>query len=225
MTDQTSETTPDGLDVAAIRERVEAATEGPWEASLVGIDPVEDEYVVQTEAVADVVCRLDRAGEFIERPMAPARADAEFIAHARTDVELLLAALDEARAEADTHREVAESMTGLWEQEKDRADRLEGMADRLADRRANHEPWHCCCAEGSHAGQAAALNRMKAALLAAESARDAAEGVVREVRALAEEAGRSNRHANGYAYVRVVDLLPILDRLAPVTTDATEGEA
>lgn len=28
MTDQTSETTPDGLDVAAVRERMEAATEG-----------------------------------------------------------------------------------------------------------------------------------------------------------------------------------------------------
>lgn len=33
-----------------------------------------------------------------------------------------------------THREVAESMTGLWQAERERADRLEAMCDRLAER-------------------------------------------------------------------------------------------
>lgn len=36
--------------------------------------------------------------------------------------------------EAETHREVAESMTGLWQSERERADRLEVMCDRLAER-------------------------------------------------------------------------------------------
>lgn len=40
----------------------------------------------------------------------------------------------DARAEAKTHREVAESMTGLWQAERERADRLEVMCDRLAER-------------------------------------------------------------------------------------------
>ena len=38
------------------------------------------------------------------------------------------------KAEAETHREVAESMTGLWQGERERADRLEAMLDRLAER-------------------------------------------------------------------------------------------
>lgn len=38
------------------------------------------------------------------------------------------------KAEAETHREVAESMTGLWQEERERADRLEAMLDRLAER-------------------------------------------------------------------------------------------
>lgn len=38
------------------------------------------------------------------------------------------------KAAADTDREVAESMTGLWQAERERADRLEAMCDRLAER-------------------------------------------------------------------------------------------
>ena len=38
------------------------------------------------------------------------------------------------KAEADTDREVAESMTRLWQAERERADRLEAMCDRLAER-------------------------------------------------------------------------------------------
>ena len=38
------------------------------------------------------------------------------------------------RVQAETHREVAESMTGLWQAERERADRLEAMCDRLAER-------------------------------------------------------------------------------------------
>lgn len=38
------------------------------------------------------------------------------------------------KREAETHRESAESMTGLWQAERERADRLEAMCDRLAER-------------------------------------------------------------------------------------------
>lgn len=38
------------------------------------------------------------------------------------------------RVQAETHREAAESMTGLWQAERERADRLEAMCDRLAER-------------------------------------------------------------------------------------------
>jgi hypothetical protein len=48
--------------------------------------------------------------------------------------DVLAPLLAQARAEADTHREVAESMTGLWRAERDRADRLEAMCDRLAEK-------------------------------------------------------------------------------------------
>ena len=41
-----------------------------------------------------------------------------------------------AESDAQTHREVAESMTGLWQSERERADRLEAMCDRLAERLA-----------------------------------------------------------------------------------------
>lgn len=92
MTDATE------LDIDAIRARMEAATEGPWEA--LGSDPYDT--VIDTGG-ASLGCCPDcgvRAGF--------ERADAEFIAHARTDlpaaldeVTRLRAALDEARRERD----------------------------------------------------------------------------------------------------------------------------
>lgn len=38
------------------------------------------------------------------------------------------------RAEADTHRESAEAGYVMWQAERERADRLEGMCDRLAEK-------------------------------------------------------------------------------------------
>jgi hypothetical protein len=54
--------------------------------------------------------------------------------HAAHLADVLAPLLAQARAEADTHSEVAESMTGLWHAERDRADRLEAMCDRLAEK-------------------------------------------------------------------------------------------
>lgn len=53
-----------------------------------------------------------------------AQARAEAVAAALAPVERL----------ADTHRETAESMTALWQTERIRADGLEGLCDRLAER-------------------------------------------------------------------------------------------
>lgn len=43
---------------------------------------------------------------------------------------------ENAERDAQTHREVAESMTGLWQSERERADRIEAMCERLAERLA-----------------------------------------------------------------------------------------
>lgn len=88
MTDtQPAPTVPD-LD--AIRARVEAATPGPWFAWsrgvgwLIGLDPDANQCIPGG-------FRTDIARE----------ADAEFIAHARTDVPALLAEVEQLRAQWD----------------------------------------------------------------------------------------------------------------------------
>lgn len=178
-----------GLDFDAIRARLAAATPGPWEAhcdddmddpTIVAPslrDPHEDRprYVAQT------------AYDNLSRTTLNSAADAAFIAHARTDIPLLLAALDEARAE------------------------VVAQATRIEDCPA--------CSE------AALLIRATAA----ESARDAAEGAIERVLALADEWETAtcitdgapcsfHRHASGYAG-------DLRAALAPVTTDETEGGA
>lgn len=86
MTDATE------LDEAAVRARVEVATDGPWRAA----EQTHGEWFgIQSEWHA-----LGTAYH---------PADAEFIAHARTDIPLLLAALREARA--DANRENAQMLT------------------------------------------------------------------------------------------------------------------
>lgn len=192
MTDQTSETTPDGLDVAAV-EATWLQQCGPCDGGL---------------------------------PMACVCSDAD----PRPVIASLLAALDEARAEVERLREqvsTARQSARHWH--------------------AGFEEWH------------AEASRLDAALLtavtdcdgyarlveqqgwmeravAAESARDAAEGVVREVRALARfrvsattvgvlNSLPAHLPAPTCEVVRWDQVRAVLDRLAPVTTDATEGEA
>lgn len=79
--------TPEILDEAAIRARVEAATEGPWFGAAGGLH-------VYGATPGDQVAKCRR------------RADADFVRHARTDLPAALdeitrlrAALDDARAE------------------------------------------------------------------------------------------------------------------------------
>ena len=89
----------------AIEQRANAATEGPWEASA------------HDHAAGDVPI-LDRTGHYLV--ICPdcgvrggyERADAEFIAHARSDVPALLAEVRRLR-----------SIVTRWEMEAERAER------------------------------------------------------------------------------------------------------
>lgn len=74
-------------EIAAIRERAEKATSGPWQYEQYEVDPLSD------------TAKLYYSGS--EKPFADFRGDlnqdqdAEFIAHARTDIPALLANIEE----------------------------------------------------------------------------------------------------------------------------------
>lgn len=98
----------DTVDIAAIEERAAAATRGPWRwtpydvPDLVGRagDPDTYEYDIEViEATHDhgCGCRRDCTMEFTIRPQ-----DAEFIAHARTDIDALIVEVKRLRDEAVT---------------------------------------------------------------------------------------------------------------------------
>jgi hypothetical protein len=94
-----------GEELAAIRERAESATQGPWEQPAY--------------PVGDMVYRLtDRSPDGLiakcERP-----TDADFIAHARTDIPALLAELDRlrlvmARSYADVIKHGEQGRCDCW---------------------------------------------------------------------------------------------------------------
>ena len=71
--------------LAEIRARVEAATEGPWS-------------VYRGDRIGTYVTRPDLAGVAREWSLTWSDADAEFIAHSRTDLPALLAAVEAVRA-------------------------------------------------------------------------------------------------------------------------------
>ena len=77
--------------LAEIRARAEAATEGPWTALGSGVASGDHWHVIASgEAVAHISSR-DGVNEDQREP------DAEFIAHARTDLPALLAAVEAVR--------------------------------------------------------------------------------------------------------------------------------
>jgi hypothetical protein len=104
MTDPDRET--DAARVQAIRARVEKATEGLW--ALEGDEPLTG-YRIAIEVDGAPVAEVLNADDFpclteddeIERCDRQARADADFIAHARSDIPYLLSLL-EARAAQET---------------------------------------------------------------------------------------------------------------------------
>jgi hypothetical protein len=90
-------------DITAIRAREAAATDGPW---FTGNrhprfhDVLNAGHVIISDELPMIELELTRQGI----------ADAEFIAHARTDVPALLARVDEQAAEIERLRAVAEAV-------------------------------------------------------------------------------------------------------------------
>jgi hypothetical protein len=87
------------FDPDAIRARLDAATPGPWRLdgrSIVAETPISDDGPADGKWNHSVVCSVGawRSGR-------PTDADAEFIAHSRTDVQLLLAENERLGAEVD----------------------------------------------------------------------------------------------------------------------------
>lgn len=76
------------LDLDAIKARAEAATEGPWEAHAL------DGFEWSVDRIGD---NDDDSGNEVATVWVTG-ADAAFIAHARTDVPMLLAELERLRA-------------------------------------------------------------------------------------------------------------------------------
>ena len=76
------------LDLAAIRKRYEAATDGPWRVS--DRNEAGDRYVGPADEYLAIVVR-DALGRLVTD------VNAEFIAHARTDLPAVVEALEEAR--------------------------------------------------------------------------------------------------------------------------------
>lgn len=86
--------------LAAIRERADAATPGPW-ATALEVDH-DGQYWVVTPPDGSVlfsVCKVGHKGEL------KTEEDAEFIAHARQDIPALLAHIDALTAELATLRD------------------------------------------------------------------------------------------------------------------------
>jgi len=104
----------DVLDVDAIQARIDAATEGPWcfygDDLWRGTAEALAAYDANPNPDEDLWPYADGNGHlFHGDPVRP--ADAEFIAHARTDVPALLAALAERDAAIGRVREVVADAT------------------------------------------------------------------------------------------------------------------
>ena len=97
------------LDLAAIRARAEAATEGPWENDYPEVGqhwsrPEPWAKVVSTDVACMAYC-YGGSAQGIEN-----EADAEFIAHAREDIPALLAEIDRLNATIQRVREIERRM-------------------------------------------------------------------------------------------------------------------
>lgn len=106
------------IDIDAIRARAEAATKGPWGVGKRReLDDLVDTYELEItspstnsdepEAIELAIIRYCAGG--YRYPHGAAKADAEFIAHAREDIPALLDLLAERDAEIKRLRAVAEA--------------------------------------------------------------------------------------------------------------------
>ena len=97
------------LDLAAIRQRVEKATEGPWNT---GFDYEKNDPIVLAPGYIEHTIDYTLTEGGLEH----GKADAEFIAHAREDIPALLAEIDRLNATIQRVREDAISWVGkAWD--------------------------------------------------------------------------------------------------------------
>lgn len=129
------------LDLDSIEARANAATEGPWLAHDERSDLREENPDVNPMWV---VAHMEPNGVIWVRDIADIgggeqdETDAEFIAHARTDVPALVAALREARAEVERLRTLADDNWRSLEREATEHARTQTAADRLLAEAAAH---------------------------------------------------------------------------------------
>ena len=118
----TTDQTPTPLDLDAIRARVDAATDGPWWA---------DECEIHTASIPHAAVGEAWVAETIaESEPDQARANAAFIAAARSDVPRLADELIEVRIELDYQRQMRANYDELH------ADQVEQLRAELAEARA-----------------------------------------------------------------------------------------
>lgn len=134
-------------DLEAIRARKDAATPGPWKRWDDGVD---NEVSARIGSIVEApgrtadgrVKRIASVTDWLGGPQQ--RADAEFIAHARTDIPDLLEAVDRLRsmvmdAQTEAQMQAAEverlrAENAEWEKLHDEAERLCARCGRELDR-------------------------------------------------------------------------------------------
>lgn len=115
---------------AAIRRRVEAATPGPWE-----VESWRDDEYGPTEQYVGMRMAPEGWWDIDSTMLTP--GDAEFIAHARTDIPTLLATFDQLRerlAQAEAERDGARKLGAFT------ARRYVALLERLVEREQAPEP-------------------------------------------------------------------------------------
>ena len=101
------------LDLAAIRQRVEKATEGPWNT---GFDYEKNDPIVLAPGYIEHTVDYTLTEGGLEH----GKADAEFIAHAREDIPALLDEIDRLNATIQRVREIARQMDEYSHRECDK---------------------------------------------------------------------------------------------------------
>ena len=157
--------TDDETRVAEIRQRAEAATEGPWERRL--YDGVRDSKSRLVKVVEDSEFDFERVTSLADYIT---RENAEFIAHAREDIPWLLEQLRTAEAERD-------AVKGPFACCKCCAEGVDPELHAEQGRDFHDEPCTSCERETE-------LGKAKNALAAAEVRAAEAEAVIAEARAV-----------------------------------------
>ena len=112
------------IDLAAIRQRVEKATEGPWNT---GFDYERNDPTVITPG--HIEHTIDYT--LTEGGLEHGKADAEFIAHAREDVPALLDEIDRLRKDLSYEVEQKIKLAEMVESLRATIDRVQALAEKM----------------------------------------------------------------------------------------------